>query len=63
MYTKIEEIEINLWDILKRENKEDEFYDMVTEYITEKTGFCVNGYGMDDNIKIKITNLDLDTTD
>ena len=54
-------VKIDLWKALEKADLVDKFYDAITEYITEKTGYCVNAYGLSNKIKLKVYNLDLDT--
>lgn len=54
-------MKINLWDVLdKNQELKDQFYDAITDFISDKTGYCVNSYNFDNKIVININNLDLD---
>ena len=55
------EIKINLWELLEKTNHKDEFWDMISEYLSDEYGYCHNGYCLNEDIEINITDIDWDT--
>lgn len=57
------ELKINLWDILGKGERNEQFWDMITDYLTETYGHCTYGYCLDEEITINISNIDWDRED
>lgn len=53
-------LKIDIFEIARKQNKSDELWDMITEYLTDKYSYCVNGYSISQT-KIQLCDIDFDT--
>lgn len=53
-------IKVDLFKIIQQQGKVDEFWDMISDYITETYGCCHSGYCLPQTIEIEITDIDWD---
>lgn len=56
-------LKIDLWKILEKQGEKDTFWDIISDYLTDTYGYCVNGYCLPQEIEIEITDIDFDTTE
>lgn len=56
------ELKIDIFDIAKKQDKSDELWEMITDYLTETYGYCVNGYSIKSS-NIELCDIDFDTTE
>ena len=52
------EMTLNITDLPEGEAIEEEIADVVSEYISDRTGFCIRGFCID--VTVYVTNIDYD---